>query len=144
MQNKQLNAYTNSLLTEKLLIDENYYGCEGIDTLMIVDPVTGLEKLFVPDKDPHFERMAKLRILEDWTFDLIAGKTDIQIVGIAPVQDVYGDDGVYRGSKGMFWVKYNDARSIIARYERYHPENTIAAKIWYDYFLSDTMPAAQK
>lgn len=137
-------SWETQFLTTMSIANVKEYISPMVDTTVVVDPVTGTEKVKVIKTDFNYEAIKKLRILEDWTFDPIAGKTDIQIVGIAPVQDVYGNDGVYRGSKGMFWLKYNDVRSIIARYERYHPDNTIAAKIWYDYFLSDTMPAAQK
>ena len=137
-------AWETQFSTTMSIANVKEYIAPIVDTMVVVDPVTGKENMKIVKRDFDYEKIKKLRILEDWTFDPIAGKTDMQIVGIAPVQDVYGDDGVFRGSKGMFWIKYNDARSIIARYERYHPENTIAAKIWYDYFLSDTMPAAQK
>ena len=110
------------------------------DTQIVVDPVTNEERRMIirHDFDPAFIR--KYRLLEEWTFDPHTGKTGIQITGIAPVIDVYGDDGAFRGSKSMFWLRYADASSALARYDRLHPTQTFASLIWEDYFLSDAKP----
>ncbi len=115
-----------------------------IDTQIIVDPVKNeeIQKIIVRDFDPTV--IHRYRILEEWGLNPRTGKTDIQITGIAPMIDVYGDDGVFRGRKSMFWLKFNDARAILTRYDQTHPTHTIASLIWDDYFLSDVKPAATK
>lgn len=96
--------------------------------LMVPDP--GTDKL---DLDSLFATFHKYRILEDWTFDRATGTTDIKIVGIGPVKDITTNGG-YSGEQCMFWVKYNDVKPQIARYDKGHMGHTLADVIWADYF----------
>ncbi len=115
-----------------------------VDTMLLLDPVTNQEIYKIVSRDFNFDALRKFRILEEWTYNPHAGKTDIQITGISPMQDIYGDDGVYRGRKSLFWVKYNEVRPILTKYDQSHPTHTIASLIWDDYFLSDVKPGVQK
>jgi hypothetical protein len=145
VMNHTITAYTNdppfgAKLTEDQISDKN---ASVLDSMFVIDPVTNKE-VYLPRKS-QFEinnTVTKYRIMEDWTFDPATGKTTVEIVGVGPVWDMYGDDGVFRGRMTMFWVKYQDALPIIRRYEQYHPESTIAGKIWGSYFLSDEKPRA--
>ncbi|MCW3124212.1 MAG: BlaR1 peptidase [Flavipsychrobacter sp.] len=114
-----------------------------IDTMVITDPVTGQELKKIIRRDFDFRAIYKYRILEEWTFNKSTGKTDILIQGIEPIKDVYGDDGVYRGIQGMFWLHYNDANKVITRYDLYHSDNTFGHCIWDDYFNSTPMSPTQ-
>ncbi len=49
----------------------------------------------------------------------------VRIIGLAPVKDIIGDDGVYRGSQAMFWLFYPDIRNLLAQYEVYNPLNDV-------------------
>ena len=114
------------------------------DTVIITDPVAGKEEMKIVHMDFNYNAIHKYRVLEEWTFNPNTGKTDIQITGIAPVRDIYGTDGTFRGVQAMFWVHFNDIHSILARYEQYHPDNTIAMHVWDDYFLSEVKPEGVK
>ncbi len=114
------------------------------DTMVIVDPVTNQEIMKIVEHDFDPTAIRKYRVLEEWAFNPRTGKTEIQITGISPMLDVYGDDGVYRGRKSLFWIRYNDVRQILERYEQSHPNHTLASLIWNDYFLSDVKPQVQK
>jgi hypothetical protein len=107
------------------------------DTVIMFDPVDGKEVLKVIHHDLNYSAFRKYRILEDWTFDAATGKTSVEITGIAPLREIYGEAGDFRGVQAMFWIRYKDARPIIEKYERYHPTNTISSKIWNDYFYAD-------
>ena len=101
--------------------------------------MTGAEQVKIVHKDvDYYSPIHKYRILEEWVFDPHTGRTEIQITGIAPIREIHDEDGNFRGVQAMFWVKYNDARSIIARYEQNNPGNTIAGHIWHDYFSNDS------
>ena len=108
------------------------------DTITLTDPVSGKEITKVTRKDFDFNAIHKYRILEQWTFNQSSGKTEIEIIGIAPIQDIYGYDGSFRGVRGLFFLHFNDAWNIINRYELYHPNNTISSLIWNDYFNPGT------
>ncbi len=94
-------------------------------------------------RDFNYSAMSTYKILEEWSFDTRTGKTEIQIEAMAPVLNVYVD-GIFRGFNTMFWLKMDEVKDIIARYEQYHPDNTFAMHIWNDYFLSDVKPEAAK
>ena len=143
----RITAYSNfdNSFTTKLTVAQlNEFLVQKPDTQVMVDPITGKEATMVISHEFDFDVVTKYRLLEEWTFNPVTGKTDIQITGISPVKEIYGENGDFRGIQSIFWLKYADVVNIITRYEQYHPNNTIAAKIWNDYFLSDTKPEGQK
>ncbi len=135
----KLNVYSNSdnNFNNQITIPEitKIFGVE-VDTLTEAYPKT--EAGYFEKRNFDFSSIHKYRLLEEWTFDPHTGRTEIQITGIAPIREIYDEGGAFRGVQAMFWVKYNDARSIIARYEQYNPGNTIAGHIWRDYFSNDS------
>ncbi len=107
-----------------------------MDTNTIVDPVTGDEKIVTTKHDFNPETITKYRIKEDWIFDRNVGAMVVRIAGLAPVKDVYGDDGIYRGSQPMFWLYYPDIRNLLAQYEVYNPQNDVYRYTWDEFFES--------
>ncbi len=105
-----------------------------VDTLVQTDPKTGsvISRMTRPAFD--YEKVHKYRVLEDWTHDPVTGKTEIEVRGIAPLEEIYGDDGSYRGTRALFYLRYHDVRPLMARYELYHPDNTLSSHIWDGYF----------
>ncbi len=143
----KITAYSNwdHRFSTKLTIKEfNEMLVSRPDTQMIVDPITRKEKTVIITHDLDFEAIHKYRILEDWSFNRATGNTDVHIEGIAPIKEIFGEDGSFRGVQAMFWVKYNDLAAIMQHYEQYHPDKTIPALIWNDYFLSDVKPGEKK
>jgi hypothetical protein len=141
-----MTAYSNfdhSFTEKATFVQVKNMLIHGPDTTVMVDPVTGRELMQVIEHDIDYSTVHKYRILEDWTFNRRTGSTEIKITGIAPVQDVYVD-GDFRGSRALFWIKFNEIAPMLAQYEQYHPERTIAAYIWKDYFLSDVKPGEKK
>jgi hypothetical protein len=92
----------------------------------------------VTRKDFDYSLVHKYRVMEEWTSYPAMGKTEIQIVGIAPLKDIYGDDGVLRGEQPIFWVHYtDDIKMILSRYDQSHPNNTLGGHLWDDYFSTN-------
>ena len=58
----------------------------------------------------------------------------VRIVGLAPVKDVYGDDGQFRGQQAMFWLYYPEIRNVLAKYEVFNPENDMFRYTWDEFF----------
>lgn len=104
------------------------------DTATVIDPITGeeIKRIRVTDFKP--ETITKFRVKEDWIFDRNLGQMVVRIVGIAPVQDVYGDAGDYRGSQALFWLYYPDIRNLLAQHEVFNPQNDLARLTWDEYF----------
>jgi len=106
------------------------------DTVPVMDPITGEETLVEKITDFKPETITKFKIKEDWIFDRNQGQMVVRIVGLAPVQDLYGDDGVYRGPQSMFWLYYPDIRGILANYEVFNPQNDMYRATWDEFFES--------
>jgi gliding motility associated protien GldN len=126
------DRFTSELTKEALM--EQVAG--KTDTQTVVDPITGEEKSVVRVTDFKPETITKYRIKEDWIFDRNLGQMVVRIVGLAPVKDVYGDDGIYRGPQAMFWLYYPDIRKVLANYEVYNPQNDMARYTWDEFFES--------
>jgi len=107
-----------------------------VDTITVVDPTTGDEVQQRRITDFRPETITKFKIKEDWMFDRNQGQMVVRIVGIAPVQDLYGDDGVYRGPQSMFWLYYPDIRGLLANYEVFNPHNDMYRATWDEFFES--------
>ena len=107
-----------------------------VDTQVITDPVSGTEITKYINHDFNPETITKYRIKEDWIFDRNQGQMVVRIIGLAPVKDIFGDDGVYRGSQAMFWLFYPDIRGLLAQYEVYNPLNDVARYTWDEFFES--------
>lgn len=134
------NKFTTRLTVENL---EEMLGSRT-DTIVITDPVTGDELTKVVKRDFNTEAVHKYRLLEEWALNPATGKTEIQITGIAPVREVYGDDGTLRGIQAMFWLKYADVRELLAKTEQANPRRNLMGLLWDDYFFSDVNPEAVK
>jgi gliding motility associated protien GldN len=106
------------------------------DTVMITNPIDNTEEQKITHRDFDPTAIRKYRIKEDWIFDRNQGQMVVRIIGLAPVKDIYGDDGIYRGSQAMFWLYYPDIRNLLAQYEVYNPQNDIARYTWDEFFES--------
>jgi hypothetical protein len=146
IKNGSLTAYKiyNYTYNEKLTIEALHEILEPIqDTITVTDPVTGAELIYIKSREFDVTQAHKYRIIEDWTFDPIGGETIVKITGIIPLQDLR-IDGNYIGLKGLFFVNYTDAQKTIEKYNQLNPTNTLAQKIWTDYFLDENKPGTTK
>ncbi len=126
------DRFTTILTKEQLM--EQVAG--KMDTQYIEDPITGEQIMKTRITDFRPETITKYRIKEDWIFDRNQGQMVVRIVGLAPVVDKYGDDGIYRGSQSMFWLYYPDIRGLLANYEVFNPQNDMFRATWDEFFES--------
>jgi len=135
----KISAYSNfdDRFTSALTKDQINEMLQGkLDTTYAEDPVTGEMQQKITRKEFNPEVVSKYRIKEDWIFDRNIGKMVVRIIGLAPLQDIYNDDGSYRASKPMFWIYFPQARDLLAQYEVFNPENDVARVTWDDFFES--------
>jgi gliding motility associated protien GldN len=78
-----------------------------------------------------YEDIKKIRIMEDWIFDAAYGDFRPRIVAIAPIYEMKTSTNVSLGDSELFWVKYEDLRSLHARSDVFNPFND-AARLTYD------------
>ena len=114
------------------------------DTVVVDDPVTGTETIKIVLHDFNYGTINTYKILEDWSFDPATGKIETKVLAIAPLQYLLDDTGAWKETRTMCWLRYDDVKNIIRKYEEYHPINTIAQQIWNSYFLWDIKPEIVK
>lgn len=124
------DRFTNALSKEQIL--EMLMG--KLDTIMVINPITQEEEMKVTRREFNPDVVTKYRIKEDWIFDRNLGRMTTRIIGIAPIQDIYNEDGTFRASQAVFWLYYPHIREMLAQYEVYNPENDVARMTWDDYF----------
>lgn len=124
------DRFTNALTKEQIL--EILIGKP--DTLMVTDPVTGEQVMKITSREFNPDVVTKYRIKEDVVFDRNLGRQVVRIIGVAPIQDKYNDDGSFRASQAVFWLYYPEIRPMLAQYEVFNPENDVARMTWDEYF----------
>lgn len=124
------DRFTNALSKEQIL--EILIGKP--DTLMVTDPVTGEQVMKITSREFNPDVVTKYRIKEDVVFDRNLGRQVVRIIGVAPIQDKYNDDGSFRASQAVFWLYYPEIRPMLAQYEVFNPENDVARMTWDEYF----------
>lgn len=135
----KIKAYSNfdDRFTTGLTKDQLMEQITGkTDTSEVIDPVNQTTTIQYTHHDFDPTTITKFRLKEDWIFDRNEGRMVVRIIGIAPVQDKYGDDGIYRGSQAMFWLYYPDIRGLLAQYEVFNPENDVDRATWDEFFES--------
>ena len=103
------------------------------DTIELDDPVTGANMKKVTIFDFNFEDVIYYSVLEEWRYDKQRGTTDIQIVAIAPVQQLHDDHGP-TGLRVLYWMKYADVKKYLAAYQTEHPNTNLPLAVWNQYF----------
>jgi Gliding motility associated protein GldN len=103
------------------------------DTVMMQDPVSGEVVMKIIVHDFCFECVNKYTVEEYWVQDQKKGTTEIEYRWVAPVKDSVVD-GIYLGSKRLFWVHYDDAKAALAGFNASHPRNNLEWQLWADRF----------
>lgn len=125
----------DSRFNEKRTVAEMKRRLYPSDTQEVVDPVTGEIFKRIVISQVNYDDVRYFRVLEEWVYDAVNGTARIQITGLAPVKDEYGDDGTLRGRSAMYWVKYADLKPVLDKYEKEHPEQSLSKAIWENYFV---------
>lgn len=137
IKNGKVKAYSNmddrfTMALTKEQIIEMLIGKP--DTTMVEDPLTGEMTMSITSREFNPDVVTKYRLKEDWIFDRNLGRMVTRIIGIAPIRDLYNDDGSFRGSQAVFWLYYPEVRPMLAQYEVFNPDNDVARITWDDYF----------
>lgn len=135
--NGDLTAYDNSIIDgdqflQKLDLEEVKRMGNSIDTQWIIDEVTLEDKQVVVENKLEWNQITKYRIKEDWFFDEETSTFQVRIIGLAPMREIFNEDGERLGDELMYWIYYPDLRPILAKYEAYNPGNNAVRLSWED------------
>jgi len=125
----QDDEFTKPMLTSQLRdvftrIDTSY--TEDLDTGELV-PV--IQEINLESAD-----IKQYRVKEDWFFDKQRSKMDVRIIGIAPMREVRGEDGEFRGFAPIFWLYYPECRYVFANWEVFNRQNDSERRSYEDIF----------
>ena len=69
---------------------------------------------------------------EIWFFDEESSTMQARILGIAPLRDIFDENGNFQYEDPMFWVYYPEAREILARERVFNINNDASPTTWED------------
>ena len=133
----ELNAYDgDNLSVDTLPTPLTYQDIEGkmgagMVTRQIQDINTGLPKDTTYNMPSSPMDIKQLLLYEEWYFDKKLSKLDVRVIGICPIW-VAIDQATGRTQKlRVFWIRYDEARDLLARREAFNPKND-AQRISFD------------
>ena len=136
-------AYYNEFTTKMTDAEvSNLFG--HTDTMTLIDPIDGHEVIKVTTHPFFADRIYRYKIFEEWVFNPATGKMNVEIKYIGPMQDVYGDDGIYRGKQTIFWLSYKDFYSLVEKQKDKQLLQTFNKYLLQSYFEIDSKKANLK
>ncbi|MBC6996690.1 gliding motility protein GldN [Lewinella lacunae] len=108
----------------------------GADTVAIIDPRDQSVSYRAVPRAFNPADFRRYRLQEITYFDKAAGSMRTQILGIAPLKDVYDETGNYLYEIPAFWVYYPAAREMLATEQAYLEGNDAGNRSWEDLFES--------
>lgn len=105
------------------------------DTQTITDPVTQREEIKTINHHYYWGSTHPLySIIQTWRMDLSSGHISVNIDMIAPVfiGPAQGNFPAYHDHP--YWLKYEDVKDLIAKYEHNHITAPVMEQIWNGYF----------
>ena len=106
----------------------------SIDTVSRINFETGLEERVVTTNTFNPETVKKLRIKEDWLFDIETSTMVVRILGLSFMREKYNEAGEYVADIPMYWIYYPDVRKILATNQVYNIKNDANTTSWEDIF----------
>lgn len=139
-----LDAAYEGILTAYGTVDDEFttpmtvqevkdYG-RGGDTQLVIDPITLEERYEIFQRELNRDNIQAYRIKEDWIFDKQLSSMYVRIIGIAPIESKYDENGNFIADVPMFWIYYPHLRNVIINKETFNPYNDAQLISWDDVF----------
>ncbi len=132
--NPDVQLFADDAFTEELTIEQVVSKLHLRSNVDVYDEDTDdyvnqeVTNAFNPDE------YKKFRLKEDWIFDEERGGMVVRIIGLAPIRNVYDENGNKRGQEALFWMHYPEIRQYLARYDSYNPLNDAIRLSWDNIF----------
>ncbi len=133
-KNPEVRIYESDGFYNEVYASEIKSKLSSVDTSEVYDFELDeyISKVTYNEFDPS--AFKKFRMKEDWLFDEETSMMVCRIIGIAPIQDRYTDEGDYLGQEALFWIYYPDVRDHFAKYEAKNPYNDAIQMSWHKVF----------
>jgi gliding motility associated protien GldN len=106
----------------------------SVDTVETLDFETGQPVRKIANNPFNPETVKKMRIKEDWLFDIETSTMVVRILGLSFMREKYSETGDYVGDIPMYWIYYPDVRKILATNQVYNIKNDANTTSWEDVF----------
>ncbi len=127
-----LRAFTDEKFKEQLAEEDLSRILFNVDSVWVMDVNTYRDSLIVVENELDFEKIKRFRVKETWFIDSKTSTLKVRILGIAPLIEVYDDNGSFRYEKPMFWIHYPESRGYLARQRAYNPFSEASRMSWED------------
>ena len=133
----RLNAYAwGAELADSAVAPTTYSDIEkimegGFKKKTVTDINTGLGHDTTAYEAPNFSLVKMLMVYEEWFFDKKHSKLDVRIIGLCPVYFYLNPQTSRLEKKPVFWIRYDEARDLLAKKEAYNSFND-AQRISFD------------
>jgi gliding motility associated protien GldN len=104
------------------------------DTVKRINFETGLEETVVANNEFNAESVTKMRLKENWLFDIETSTMIVRIIGVSLMREKTSEAGEYVGDVPMYWIYYPDVRKILAQNQVYNIKNDANTTSWEDIF----------
>lgn len=131
-QQGDISVYLDEKFTMPMSKSESQNIGVSIDTTIVFDPVTFIERPVITRNVLNWEDVKRFRLKEVWFFDEETSTMQVRIIGIAPLREVYDAQGNFKYEQPMFWAYYPQLRNILAGHEVFNPLNDAGRMSWED------------
>jgi len=103
----------------------------------VIDPVTGEPSISIEKGTIRTDEVVQILVKEMWFFDRKRSTMEVRIIGLCPIRLYYkdGDDAQEDlQRKKLFWVKFPEARTILAQREVFNPFNDAERRSYDEIF----------
>ncbi|MEL7221008.1 MAG: gliding motility protein GldN [Bacteroidota bacterium] len=131
-----INAYApqSDRFTEPVSTNDVWASLNQVDTVWVIDPVTGdyQQQIVTSEFDP--DRIKRWRVQEVWYQDTRYSTMQVRIIGIAPLIETVTENEQASYETPIFWINYAEARPWLAQYAVASSENDANRMSWEDLF----------
>jgi gliding motility associated protien GldN len=137
----RLNAYKyGDELADSVVAPTTYTDIErtmegGMKKKSITDLNTNIAHDTTAYEAPKFDQVKVLMLYEEWFFDKKLSKMDVRIIGICPIYFFQNPQTNRLEKKGVFWIRYDEARDILSKKEIFGAFNDAQRISFDDLFL---------
>lgn len=129
----EMAIYRGDDFKDRLSINEIENLLYKTDTIWVIDPLTYVESMKIIKNDFNHAEISRYRIKEVWYVDNQTSRMNVRILGIAPLQDKYDDNGNFRYELPLLWIHYPNARNFLAQHKVFNPWNDHQILTWEDH-----------
>ena len=94
--------------TQILSFDERQKIFDSIDSIQTVDPKTYEIRTKIIRNNLDIKEVCKMRFTQEWAWDDKRKKLSVNLLGVAPLRNVYNDYGEFLYYEALFYQRFDD------------------------------------